>query len=322
MRDAVTIGEGGRPLVRGGSVYGLIAAVGAVLWLVSVRWPAEMPAVGPYAFQPPIYAAVALALLWYLRGLSRLGREAPPLWRRAAFVAGLALLWIATQTGFEYLAQRMFFLNRVQHVGLHHVGPVLLGLSMAGPVILAGGPAWLRALAATVAARRVMAVVQRPGVATVLFVGTFWFWLIPSVHFTAMLDPWLYQLMNWTMAVDGILFWAMVLDTRPRGRAGSGGSSGARSGARVSFGLRAVLSVAVMFPQILLGALITFARGDLFPYYAYCGRYFPGIDAVTDQQIGGIVIWIPPAMMSVVGLLVVLGNMRRAEGQVQGAGQD
>jgi putative membrane protein len=34
---------------------------------------------------------------------------------------------------------------------------------------------------------------------------------------------------------------------------------------------------------------------------------------MTDQQIGGIVIWIPPAMMSVLGLLVVVANMRAAE---------
>lgn len=283
------------------AAYGVIAALGALLWAVSAWWPADMPVIGPYEFQSPIYATVALSLFWYLRGLARLGTKAPPIWRRVAFLAGLALIWIAVQTGFEYVAQRMFFLNRFQHVALHHVGPVLLGLSMAGPVILAGGPGWLRTLAGTRAAARVMAVVQHPAVATFLFVGLFWFWLIPPVHFVAMLDPTLYQLMNWTMAVDGILFWAMVLDTRPKGQAG------------VSFGLRAALSVAVMFPQIVLGALITFATHDIFPYYAYCGRYFPGIDAVTDQQIGGIVIWIPPAMMSALGLLVVLNNMRRAE---------
>lgn len=297
------IGGGGR-VGGAGLVYALIVLVGAGLWLASSRYPADMPVIGPYAFEAPIYAAVALALFWYLRGLGRLSRQGgavPALWRRVAFLAGIALIWIAVQTGFEYVAQRMFFLNRIQHVALHHVGPVLLGLSMAGPVILAGGPDWLRHLCGGAAARRVMRVVQHPALATGLFVGLFWFWLIPPVHFVAMLDPVLYQLMNWSMAVDGILFWAMVLDTRP----------GARTG--VGFGLRAALAVAVMFPQIVLGALITFSTRDLFPYYAYCGRYFPGIDAVTDQQIGGIVIWIPPAMMSALALIVVLNNMRRAE---------
>jgi putative membrane protein len=120
------------------------------------------------------------------------------------------------------------------------------------------------------------------------------------VHFAAMLDPLLYQVMNWSMTLDGILFWALVLDTRPA------------PPAPLRFGWRAALAVGVMFPQIVLGALITFAMVDLFPYYTFCGRYFPSISAVTDQQIGGIVIWIPPAMMSVLGLLVVVRNTRAA----------
>ena len=34
---------------------------------------------------------------------------------------------------------------------------------------------------------------------------------------------------------------------------------------------------------------------------------------MTDQHIGAVVIWIPPAMMSIIGLLVVLNAMRRNE---------
>jgi len=33
---------------------------------------------------------------------------------------------------------------------------------------------------------------------------------------------------------------------------------------------------------------------------------------MTDQRIGGIIIWIPPAMMSVFALIMVIDNMRRA----------
>ncbi|SES34237.1 putative membrane protein [Tranquillimonas rosea] len=281
--------------------YAAILLAGAVMWTVSTYYPARMPAVGPYEFSWGIWLAVTLTALWFARGLSRVdSARRPGPWRQAAFWAGLLLIYGVTQTGFEYLAQRMFFTNRLQHVAMHHVGPVLLALSCAGPAILAGGPDWLRRACDSGPARGVMRVTQQPAVAVILFVGLFWFWLIPPVHFVAMLDPVLYALMNWTMVLDGILFWALVLDTRPS------------PPARVRFGLRAALAVGVMFPQILLGALITFSQSDIFPYYAFCGRYFPGISAVTDQQIGGIVIWIPPAMMSVVGLLVVVGNMRRA----------
>ena len=284
------------------AAYAGIALVGSGLWLVSSRHPAEMPAIGPYEFSWPIYLAITLSAVWFLRGLARIRDvDRPTVWRQVAFWAGLAVIWGVTQTGFEYLAQRMFFINRLQHVSMHHLGPMLVAVSAAGPVLLAGAPAPVRRVCASRPMGHLMAVVQQPVVAAVLFVGLFWFWLVPPIHFRAMLDPELYQLMNWSMVVDGILFWALVLDTRTA------------PPARVRFGVRAALAIGVMFPQIVLGALICFTTRDIFPYYAFCGRYFPSIGAVADQQIGGIVIWIPPAMMSVVALLIVMGNIRRAE---------
>jgi putative membrane protein len=100
---------------------------------------------------------------------------------------------------------------------------------------------------------------------------------------------------------DGFLFWLLVLDPRPK------------PPARISSGARAALAIGVMFPQIVLGASITFAGFDLYSFYNLCGRLYPSIDALADQQLGGIVIWIPPGMMSIVALLVVLNALRRRE---------
>jgi putative membrane protein len=146
-----------------------------------------------------------------------------------------------------------------------------------------------------------LAILQQPLLAVFLFVGLFFFWLIPPIHVRAMLDERIYELMNWSMILDGFLFWSLILDQRPK------------PPARLSFGLRFVLCVFVMFPQILLGSMITFASRDLYPYYDLCGRLFPSVSAIDDQHIGGIVIWIPPAMMSVVGALLVLNGYRLQE---------
>jgi putative membrane protein len=149
--------------------------------------------------------------------------------------------------------------------------------------------------------RRVFHWIQQPILASVLFVGLIYLWLIPSVHFRAMIDPQLYALMNWSMVVDGILFWSLILDPRPS------------PPARISFLARAGLAMAVMFPQILAGAVITFSSQDLYEFYHWCGRIYPNIGAARDQMFGGLILWIPPAMMSVLGLLLVLNFMRQAE---------
>jgi putative membrane protein len=195
----------------------------------------------------------------------------------------------------------MFFLNRIQHVAMHHIGPFLIALGAAGGAVRYGMPAWLRRWVEARWISAVMRIVQQPLFAAFLFVGLFYFWLIPQVHFRAMLDHRLYAVMNWSMVADGVLFWWLVLDPRPK------------PPARVSFGARAALSFGVMFPQIALGATIAFSHTDLYPYYDLCGRLLPSIDALVDQHIGGIVIWIPPAMMSVIGMIVVICALRRHE---------
>ena len=109
----------------------------------------------------------------------------------------------------------------------------------------------------------IFGVIQQPFIAAVLFVGLIYLFLIPPVHFRAMIDPKLYALMNWLMIGDGILFWTLVLDPRPKAEAG------------ISYGMRMVLPFAVMFPQIGLGAYIAFTPHDIYPYYDLCGRLFP-----------------------------------------------
>jgi putative membrane protein len=285
--------------------YLTIFALGAVLFWLSQNRPSLMPIWAPWDFSAPEYLATALTLLWFFRGLALTPPEArPPVWRRVAFLLGVAAIYAVLQTRFEYWSQHMFFLNRFQHIVMHHLGPFFIALGGAGGAIRRGLPAWARRAIESPAVTAAIRVLQQPLLAAFLFVGLFYFWLIPEVHFWAMIDHRLYALMNWSMVLDGILFWSLVLDPRPK------------PPARVSFGARAALSLGVMFPQIALGALIAFSQHDLYPYYDLCGRLFPSISAVRDQHIGGLVMWIPPAMMSVIGVLVVLNALRVHEDSI------
>jgi len=291
--------------VRGRNRPGV--AVSIVLASVALWWAcrdhaAAMPAWAPWEFSFSWFYATAFPLWWYWRGLGRTpAADRPSRWRSASVLLGIAAIYAVLQTHFEYLAEHMFFLNRAQHVVMHHLGPLLIALAWPWPTILRGMPAGVRQAAESPAVARFLRVTRQPFIAAALFVGLVAFWLVPAIHFRAMIDPSLYLVMNWSMVADGILFWAVVLDPRDREAAG------------ISFGVRAAMAIGVMFPQILIGAIIAFSRIDLYGFYAWCGRIYPSIGPLDDQSFGGGIIWIPPAMMSVLSLLLVLNALRHAE---------
>jgi len=75
---------------------------------------------------------------------------------------------------------------------------------------------------------------------------------------------------------------------------------------------------AVIPPQLLSGALITVSTAQLYPLYELCGRAFSSISAHDDQVLGGVVLWIPSSMMSILGALLALWFWYR----LSGAGRD
>jgi len=284
------------------SVYVAIATAAALLWWLTRAHVAALPVFAPWEFSFTEFGSAWLFAWWYLRGLALTpAASQPSLARRIAFFAGLALIYAVLETRFEYLAEHQFFFNRLQHVTMHHLGPLLIALAWPGAALLAGMPPRLRRIVEHPVLAGIVNVLQQPVLAAVLFVGLIFFWLVPSIHFKAMIDPRLYAVMNWSMVVDGILFWCLVLDPRPS------------PAARASFGARAALTMAVMFPQIIGGAMIVFNPHDLYGFYDLCGRIYPGLGAHYDQAVGGLIVWIPPAMMSIVALLLVLNALRRAE---------
>jgi putative membrane protein len=280
------------------------ATIGAaiVLWWLTNSHASMLPFWAPWDFSFVEFLAGWLAIWWYVRGLSLTTlTEQPSLARRISFFAGVIVIYVVLETHFEYLAEHQFFFNRIQHVTMHHLGPFLLALAWPGATIMRGMPAWFRRIVEHPAATGTVYVLQQPVLAAVLFVGSFFFWLVPPIHFRAMIDPDLFALMNWTMVADGILFWCLVLDPRPQ------------PPARASFGTRAALTMVVMFPQIIGGAIIAFSPHDLYSFYNLCGRIYPDMGPLYDQTIGGLIIWIPPAMMSVLALILVLNALRRSE---------
>jgi putative membrane protein len=255
-----------------------------------------------------LVVAVFAAAVWlYLRGARRSPVTAP--WhRQLLFWLGLLIVYTGLHTHLDYYAEHEFFIHRIQHMGLHHMGPFLLVLAYPGITMRRGLPVrwrrrWLKPALQWAPVRMLLDVLLNPLVAAFLFVGLIYFWLWPAVHFDAMLDWRLYRVMNFSMAADGVLFWWLILDHRPR------------PPARLSPGVRVFVALAVILPQILIGAYISFARTDLYPIYSLCGRAFAGIPPIMDQHLGGLILWIPSSMMSVIAALIAFTYWIRLDGK-------
>lgn len=285
-------------LPRGWPAYGGLLALGTVFYVLCRFFPADLPVWMPWSFSWPIFLATTLGLSWFVLGWRRLAKsERPPAWRSISYVAGVVSIYAVVQTHYDYLSQHMFFFHRFQHLVLHHLGPFLIALGASGPVLWAGMPEFLKPVIRSRPVRIFVDVLQHPVVAPIVFVGLIYFWLVPATHVRVMLDDTLYNVMNWSMAVDGIFFWCLILDPKPK------------PPARVSAGLRAILTMAIVPPQIAAGAVLAFSNSDIYPVYTICGRIL-AVSAISDQHFGGLILWIPSSMMSVVALILVLNIMR------------
>jgi putative membrane protein len=278
--------------------HGLIIALGFVLYFLCRDYPAELPAWMPWEFVWWEYLGLALALYWFFRGLGRLSpAERPALWRIASFVVGVLSIYVVLQTRLDYYALHMFFVHRAQHYVLHHSGAFLIALGASGPALWAGMPRFLHPILGSRPIKALVDFIQHPAVAPVLFVGLIYLWLVPSLHTRVMLDLRLYNLMNASMAIDGIFFWCLILDPRPK------------PPARIGSGLRALLVIAVEPFQMILGAILSLSSTDFYPVYRICGRIWD-ITAISDMHYGGLIIWLPSTLTSFAGMIVVLVNMR------------
>jgi putative membrane protein len=265
-------------------------------------FPAQLPYLFPFIFNAPVFCACWLTLLWYFRGLSRIARpDRPGLVRRGFFLAGLAGIAFVLQTHFEYFAQHMFFLNRVQAVMLGMVAPFGIAIGWMPSVLRRGAPAWLTRTFEALAATRGAKFLCHPIPAMAVFLLTTDLWLIPAVHFVAMINPTLYAVMNLSCLAGGLLFWLVVLDPRPH------------PPARFSYLTRAAAGFLVMFPQIVISAYIALTTRDLYAFYTLCGRIFPNISPAYDQMLGGLIQWIPPGMMNTAALIIGLNALRLSD---------
>jgi len=267
-----------------------------------IDWLAEW--MTPWEFSPAFLILFFAGAALFARGAAvhRVTRT-----RQWLFWSGLLVLYLSMHTRVDYYAERLFFAHRLQHLVLHHLGPLLIMAAYPGQVLRAGlSLRWrvrLRDFRRTRAGRFLQWLLTHKVLVPLAFVVLVLGWLIPTVQFYSMLDWRLYRLMNWSVVLSGFLYWNLILDRRPS------------PPAAMRPGYRIFSPIITMVPQMVTGAVITFTEYDLYPIFDLCGRAIPGLSAQTDQAIGGLTMWVLAGFVEVFGLLYALSTLMRLSGR-------
>lgn len=241
--------------------------------------------------------AVALLLLiaaaLYGAGVARLWRHAGRgrgiSFRQVAyFAAGVATIAAALLSPLDELGDRFFAAHMIQHELLMLVAAPLMVLSRPlGAWTWAFAPRARRRIGNAVKARTwsaVWSLITEPLGAWVLHAVALWAWHVPSLFDAAVENEAIHALQHASFLGTALLFWWAVIGSHSRTASGT--------------------ALASLFTTMLhtsaLGALLTLAVN---PWYA---RY-----ALADQQLGGLIMWVPGATAYVIAALVIVARLLR-----------
>jgi len=257
---------------------------------------------GPHGTTTPIWAMWSIdpigivgPLLFsylYFNGLSRWRSPSHPvrLWQRISFVLGQLTVFAALVSPIDALSDQLFLMHQIQHLMLRVIGPVLILLGAPLTPVLRGLPDgflydYVRPITGNQRVRRAYAFITNPLLALSLFIGTLWVWQIQELQNLVVRNTLAHLLMHFTMFASAMLYWWLVIDPAPH-----------RS--RIHYGLRVLYVAITIIPNTALGALVVFSSVVLYSAYGETGHSF-NLSALDDQLIGGLILWLPMEMMSV-----------------------
>ena len=252
--------------------------------------------------------AIGLLLMtWlYLRGTAELWRRAGTgrgvrRWQVAAFLGGVMSFGLARFSPLDALAGALFSAHMVQHLLVLLLAPVLLAASRPLlPMMWAIPTPWRRAI--TLWGSRPAVGVAWHGInhwltVLILYAGVLWLWHLPSLYDAALESQLVHGIEHATFGAAAFLFWTCLLEAgRPNG---------------IGHGLALLMTFVTALHSGALGALLTFAR---FPMYTSHEPYTSawGYTPLEDQQLAGVLMWVPMGMWFAAAGLILFGNWIRA----------
>ena len=273
------------------------AADSAALW---TRWGGDLSSALGIAAIAAVYGAGTHAV-WQHAGRGHGVQR----WQVACFAGCIATLAIALLSPLDALAGDLFSAHMTQHVLLAVVAP---------PLLVAGAPTVAIAWAIPEGSRRRLALaikrqrwivaswryVTRPFVACAIHAIALWSWHAPYLYLAALTNPFVHFLEHASFVGTAALIWWSILHPSDRTR-------------HAAF----AVGIGVLFLTALqsgvLGALLATSTRVWYPQQG-TGAAAWGLTPLEDQQLAGLIMWVPAGFLYVVAMAVLFWAwMGRAE---------
>lgn len=270
-----------------GALNRLILSSGCFSGATIGGWSVDPVILVPLLLMPALYGLGVLNL-WRSAGRGR-GTSALHV---LSFATGWVILAIAVASPLHELSRKYFAAHMTEHELVMLVAAPLLVLARPLPVMLWGLPrGWRRPVGhgAGIAAYLVgWEFITLPLVATILHAAAIWLWHMPPAFDAALSNELLHWLQHLSFLVSSLLFWwAMFELRRPRGAC-----------------------IAYLFLTALhtgfLGVLLAVGPRPLYPAQAELAAAY-GADPLADQQLAGLIMWVPAGLLYVVAGLTLAG---------------
>lgn len=241
---------------------------------------------------------LALTALAYAIGMHRLWSTSVRgktlhLQRAACFAAGWLSLSVALVPPLDRLATQLFTAHMIEHEILMVVAAPLFVLSRPLAPLLWSLPLTLRATVGRSLGRSIVFLPVRkaatnPLVATGLHAAALWLWHAPSLYDAALAEPTVHWLQHLSFFSTALIFWWALLFGR----------------GRQSYGAGIFYLFATTLHSGFLGILLSVAREPLYRSQGL-GAADWGLSALDDQQLAGLIMWVPAGMIYVAAALAL-----------------
>ncbi|MEI8104252.1 MAG: cytochrome c oxidase assembly protein [Actinomycetes bacterium] len=247
-------------------------------------------------FEPLQLAPTAIACLLYLRRSRTLaGRGTPvPGWRQFFFWFGIVLVLAALVSPLDGLGEEDFFWAHMsQHMLLGDLAPLCFVAGLTGPM--------LRPVLALRPVER-LRFLTHPLVALPLWTADLFVWHVPFLYQAALAHDSIHALEHALFFTCGAIMWSPVLETLP---------------APTWFGTGWKLGyvVAVRMLETVLGNVFIWSNTAFYSRYVHPTKLW-GLDAVHDQNLGGVVMMAEGGVVTLVACVWLFLRLA-SEGQMK-----